>query len=130
MELPGYAYGQVVGRIITAVGDQALNNDLDLYPDAVGAKGKVRFHPKEPYRIVVDSTIAPSSFVKNETVVAVLDTDGDLTVNGVKGVFLWTGAWTVVFDVGFEIDSFDILVESTHTPAAPLDLFIAQSQSA
>ena len=119
----GYTFGRVVARFLRAVGD---SGDVDTFPEAVPATGSVTFTPKVTTRIVVDSTSDPSPFITHEPITSELDAYGHLARNGLRGLWLWTGVWTVSFNVqGFNRQPFDIEVTTSHTDVSPFDLWEA-----
>ena len=119
----GYTFGRVVARFLRAVGD---SGDVDTFPEAVPATGSVTFTPKVTTRIVVDSTSDPSPFITHEPITSELDAYGHLARNGLRGLWLWTGVWTVSFNVqGFNRQPFDIEITTSHTDVSPFDLWEA-----
>jgi hypothetical protein len=116
-----YKFGQVVARVISAVGD--VSADGDPYPDAqpITGKGKIRFVPKASGQVVAGQD-GPSTQVLHQPVSADLDDDGYLALNGERGVWLYAGVWTVVPD-GKVSPSFGIVVTAEHTAEHPLDLW-------
>ena len=116
-----YTYGRVVGRVITAVGD--LTDSGDPYPDAVPvvSTGGVTFTPSVRSRIVTG--VAPSTLVQHQSITCDLDADGNLSINGQIGVWLYVGVWAVSFSPVIGMTSFQIEVTTAHTDSSPLDLF-------
>lgn len=116
-----YTYGRVIGRIITAVGD--LTSAGDVYPDAVPVSsiGGVTFIPAVGSQTV--TTVSPSTLVQHRSIVCDLDVNGNLSLNGQIGVWLYTGVWAVSFSGEIGVTAFQIEVTVAHTISAPLDLF-------
>ena len=118
-----YEYGRVIGRFLRAVGD---GEDVDAVPEAVPATGTVTFTPIITSRILIDASVEPSPLITHEPITCELDAYGHIARNGVRGVWLWTGEWTVSFNVsGMSRTPFPILVSTAHTDIAPLDLWEA-----
>ena len=118
-----YEYGRVIGRFLRAVGD---GEDVDAVPEAVPATGTVTFTPIITSRILIDASVEPSPLITHEPITCELDAYGHIARNGVRGVWLWTGEWTVSFNVsGMSRTPFPILVSTAHTDVAPLDLWEA-----
>ena len=118
-----YEYGRVIGRFLRAVGD---GEDVDAVPEAVPATGAVTFTPIITSRILIDASVEPSPLITHEPITCELDAYGHIARNGVRGVWLWTGEWTVSFNVsGMSRTPFPILVSTAHTDVAPLDLWEA-----
>ena len=118
-----YEYGRVIGRFLRAVGD---GEDVDAVPEAVPATGTVTFTPIVTSRILIDASAEPSPLITHEPITCELDAYGHIARNGVRGVWLWTGEWTVSFNVsGMSRTPFPILVSTAHTDIAPLDLWEA-----
>lgn len=118
-----YEYGRVIGRFLRAVGD---GEDVDAVPEAVPATGTVTFTPIVTSRILIDASDEPSPLITHESITCDLDAYGHIARNGVRGVWLWTGEWTVSFNVsGMSRTPFPILVTTAHTDLAPLDLWEA-----
>lgn len=119
-----YTYGRVVARFLRAVGD---GTDVDTLPEAEPATGKVTFRPIEVDRIVPDTTAAPTPIITHNPIECMLDGGGYLSRNGMPGVWLWTGQWSVVLDVaGLARTGWTIEVTTAHTDLAPLDLWQSQ----
>ena len=118
-----YEYGRVIGRFLRAVGD---GEDVDVVPEAVPATGTVTFTPIVTSRILIDASAEPSPLITHESITCDLDAYGHIARNGVRGVWLWTGEWTVSFNVsGMSRTPFPILLSTAHTDIAPLDLWEA-----
>lgn len=77
-------YGKVVGRYVAIVGD---GTDADVYPDASALAGTITFTPSPESFTVVAANPDPVTVVP-QTIVATLDSDGYITFNGQKGVWL------------------------------------------
>ena len=123
-----YEYGRVIGRFLRAVGDgeDGDGEDVDAVPEAVPATGTVTFTPIITSRILIDASVEPSPLITHEPITCELDAYGHIARNGVRGVWLWTGEWTVSFNVsGMSRTPFPILVSTAHTDIAPLDLWEA-----
>lgn len=115
------SYGYVTARVIRVVGDTV--NDLDEYPEAVGASGTITFTPV----VSQQKTSDYSALVMHESIVCTLGDGGEMYGPSARpGVWLITGAYTVKIDVpGSSWSSFTIDVKSTHTALSPLDLAAA-----
>lgn len=100
--LPQLNYGKVTGRFLAAVGDST--GDDDLYPDDVPMTGTVTFKPSVGAILLPNATPDPT-IVLPTPIVAVLDDNGYVSLNGIRGIFLlatdttnpvdWT--WNVSF---------------------------------
>lgn len=88
-------YGTVTGRFLASVADTAGDPDLD--PDVVPITGKVRFTPS------VSAVIASTerAIVLPTPVVADLDADGYISLNGSRGVNLVATDSTGITPTGF-----------------------------
>lgn len=83
--IPTLTYGKVVGRFLAAVADGTA--DTDLYPDGIPLTGTVIFTPSAPAVLVTDATPVPVT-VLPAPIVTTLDSEGYISLNGVRGVFL------------------------------------------
>ena len=113
----GWKVGMVSGRVLRAVAD--IGPGDDAFPDVLPAKGDIIFTPK-----VLESVIpgSPSVRVRSETITASLDTEGYISRNFSRGVWLWAGTWTVnATSVG--AGTFEILVTEKNDKNHPLDLW-------
>ena len=113
----GWKVGLVSGRVLRAVAD--IGPGDDALPDVLPAKGDIIFTPK-----VLESVIpgSPSIRVRSETITASLDTEGYISRNFSRGVWLWAGSWTVnATSVG--AGTFEILVTEKNDKNHPLDLW-------
>ena len=113
----GWKVGMVSGRVLRAVAD--IGPGDDAFPDVLPAKGDIIFTPK-----VLESVIpgSPSVRVRSETITASLDTEGYISRNFSRGVWLWAGSWTVnATSVG--AGTFEILVTEKNDKNHPLDLW-------
>ena len=109
--------GYVVARVMHAVGD--MTNQYDPYPDLVPATGQIKFTPKTKEAVIPGP---PSIRVNTETITAVLDDEGYLSRNGMRGLWLYEGMWHVdPSSVGAK--DFDIYVTDKFTEENPLDLW-------
>lgn len=109
--------GYITARVMQAVGD--MTNQYDPYPDLVPATGQIKFMPKTR-EVVVPSQ--PSIRVSTEMITAVLDDEGYLSRNGMRGLWLYEGMWHVdASSVG--ANDFDIYVTDKFTEEKPLDLW-------
>lgn len=121
----GYAYGYVIARAIRAVADSTASDDP--YPDGppVSLERAVIFRPLETGRIIKGVLPEPSVRSQHETITADLDADGYLSLNGQRGLWLWTGAWQVSFAAELGWTPYQITVTTDHTVDHPLDLWTA-----
>ncbi len=87
--------------------------------------GAVTFAPLEPGRIIREGAPEPSIRSVHEAVRADLDDAGYLSIQGQRGVWLWTGRWRVTFAASLGWDPIEIVVTTGHTRQAPLDLWAA-----
>ena len=113
----GWKVGMVSGRVLRAVAD--IGPGDDEFPDVLPAKGDIVFTPK-----ILESVIpgTPSVRIRSETVTASLDTEGYISRNLSRGVWLWAGSWTVnATSVG--AGTFEILVTEKNDKNHPLDLW-------
>ena len=113
----GWKVGLVSGRVLRAVAD--ISPGDDAFPDVLPAKGDIIFTPK-----VLESVIpgSPSVRVRSETIAASLDTEGYISRNFSRGIWLWAGSWTVnATSVG--AGTFEILVTEKNDKNHPLDLW-------
>ena len=113
----GWKVGLVSGRVLRAVAD--IGPGDDALPDVLPAKGDIVFTPK-----ILESVIpgSPSVRVRSETITASLDSEGYISRNFNRGVWLWAGTWTVnATSVG--AGTFEILVTEKHDKDHPLDLW-------
>lgn len=78
-------YGKVVGRFLAMVGDSTA--DADAFPDAVPVSGFVTFTAR-PSSVLVQSGVPAPATVLPFPVTATLDSDGYLSRNGARGVWL------------------------------------------
>lgn len=62
---------------------------------------------------------------QHETITADLDADGYLSLNGQRGLWLWTGTWQVSFAADLGWTPYQITVTTDHTVDHPLDLWTA-----
>lgn len=117
-----YQFGLVTARAIRAVGDMGPENDP--YPDGPPVKldKAITFTPADRWRLVPGD---PSQRVIQEAIVADLDDDGYLSLNGQRGLWLWHGLWHVRFAGELGWDDMDIQVTAEHTQDHPLDLWTA-----
>lgn len=125
--LPNVGWGFVVGRVIHAIADTIV--DVDRYPDGRAAQGSVTFTPK--VKLTRVTTAGQTAFVLNETVQAQLSDTGELVdINGLPGIWLVEGTWTVAFNVprGTALPALTITVTPSHTIATPLDLVTASPE--
>lgn len=83
--IPTLTYGKVVGRFLAAVADAAA--DDDLYPDGIPLTGTVIFTPSATAVLVNDATPVPVT-VLPAPIVTTLDSEGYISLNGQRGVFL------------------------------------------
>lgn len=120
-----YAYGRVVARAIRAVADSTPEDDP--YPDGppVSLKRAVIFRPLETGRIIKGVSPEPSIRSQHETITADLDDEGYLSLNGQRGLWLWTGTWQVSFVADLGWTPYQITVTTDHTVDHPLDLWTA-----
>lgn len=120
-----YAYGRVVARAIRAVADSTPEDDP--YPDGppVSLKRAVIFRPLETRRIIKGVSPEPSIRSQHETITADLDDEGYLSLNGQRGLWLWTGTWQVSFVADLGWTPYQITVTTDHTVDHPLDLWTA-----
>ena len=119
----GWKVGMVSGRVLRAVAD--IGPGDDEFPDVLPAKGDIVFTPK-----ILESVIpgTPSVRIRSETVTASLDTEGYISRNLSRGVWLWAGSWTVnATSVG--AGTFEILVTEKNDKNHPLDLWSYSSVS-
>jgi hypothetical protein len=82
-DMPGLAYGRVTGRFAAIVAD---SGDSGEYPDVLPMEGTVTFTPLVGPVKVLGST--PPTIIAPTPIVTTLDAAGDLSLNGVKGVYL------------------------------------------
>lgn len=117
-----YKFGLVTARAIRAVGD--MGPEDDPYPDGPPVKldKAVTFTPADRWRLVPGD---PSQRVIQEAIVADLDDDGCLSLNGQRGLWLYHGLWHVRFAGELGWDGMDIQVTAEHTQDHPLDLWTA-----
>lgn len=115
-----YKFGLVTARAIRAVGD--MGPEDDPYPDGPPVKldRAVTFIPADWWRLVPGD---PSQRVIQEAIVADLDADGYLSLNGQRGLWLYHGLWHVRFAGELGWDGMDIQVTAEHTQDHPLDLW-------
>lgn len=115
------AFGYVAFQALLAVAD---TSDPGRDPDSVGATGTVTFTAKVP---VVKTYLPNPATIGKQVITCTLDANGYLKdPAGNTGVYLVTGLYVVTYAlVGVELESHDILVEASHTLAAPLDLTTA-----
>lgn len=83
-DLGSLTFGKVIGRFLAAVVDSS--GDADLTPDAVPIQGTVVFTPV-PTVILLPGASTPVTILP-APIYTTLDADGDISVNGVKGVYL------------------------------------------
>jgi hypothetical protein len=83
-DLSPLTYGKVTGRFLAVVADTA---DAGSNPDAVPLQGTVTFRASIPAALVATASPSPATVVP-APVVTTLDVDGDLSLDGVKGVYL------------------------------------------
>lgn len=119
-----YAYGYVVARAIRAVADSTPEDDP--YPDGppVEMRQAVTFRPIETGRIIKRGAPEPSIRAQHEAIIADLE-DGYLSLNGQRGLWLYTGTWQVTFADALGWSPYQITVTTDHTIDHPLDLFTA-----
>ena len=113
----GWKVGLVAGRVLRAVAD--IGPGDDVLPDVLPAKGDIIFTPK-----ILESVIpgSPSVRVRSETITASLDSEGYISRNFTRGIWLWAGSWTVnATSVG--AGTFEILVTEKNDKNHPLDLW-------
>ena len=115
---PDLTFGFVRFKTVLAVADTA---DAGRDPDAVGATGTVTFTAKQ--RVTIGYEAGEPVTVGKQVIVCPLDSQGNLLerVGGAIGVWLVTGQYVVTYDItGVDLTAHDILVEASHTLAAPL----------
>ncbi len=78
-------YGRVTGRFLAAVGDST--DDSDQFPDAVPVIGTVTFTPSANALLVASATPDPATILPIP-VVTTLDSEGYVSRNGIRGVWL------------------------------------------
>lgn len=83
--IPTLTYGKVVGRFLAAVADGTA--DVDLYPDGIPLTGNVIFTPSAAAVIVSGASPDPVT-VLPAPIVTTLDSEGYISLNGQRGVFL------------------------------------------
>ncbi|MSS45279.1 hypothetical protein FYJ43_04305 [Cutibacterium sp. WCA-380-WT-3A] len=120
-----YAYGFVTARAIRAVADSTSADDP--YPDGppVAMDKAVTFRPLETGRIIPGASPEPSIRAQHEDIVADFDANGYLSLNGQRGLWLYTGTWQVSFAAALGWTPYQITVTTDHTTAHPLDLWTA-----
>ena len=113
----GWKVGLVSGRVLRAVAD--IGPGDDALPDVLPAKGDIIFTPK-----VLESVIpgSPSIRVRSETITASLDTEGYISRNFSRGVWLWAGTW-IVNATSVGAGTFEIFVTEKNDKNHPLDLW-------
>lgn len=101
-------YGTVTGRYVALTAD--VSTDVDTEPEAAPLGGTVSFVPSAS--VVVVATANPPVTVFPRTVVAVLDSEGYISLNGARGVKLLASdnpflnptnfTWTANFQLSME----------------------------
>ena len=109
----GWKVGLVSGRVLRAVADIGPGDD------ALPAKGDIIFAPN-----VLESVIpgSPSVRIRSEAITASLDTEGYISRNFSRGVWLWAGSW-IVNATSVGAGTFEILITEKNDKNHPLDLW-------
>ena len=82
-DMPGLTYGRITGRFAATVAD---TGDALEYPDVTPLTGTISFQPLVgPVKVIGAS---PPILVAPTTITVELDAEGDLSLNGTKGVYL------------------------------------------
>ena len=108
VDLNPLVYGKIEGRFLAAVGD--TNADVDLYPDGVPMVGTVTFSPNAGY-VRVATLIPAPAIVAPMPIVCTLDSEGYLSYNGSRGVWLvatdspYTNPTNFTYSVSFNVVS-------------------------